>query len=198
MMFVNAAAQTWNVPAAELTTGSGKVMHKASNRTATYGELASKVATHDASRSPASVKMKDPKDYKIIGTDDCQPGSSEDHHRQAGVQHRPDGAGHAVRRVREVRRVRRQGEDAQSGHDQDAAGHQGCVRGRSAGYHRGGAAGRSWSRKRNRDRGGVVVSGEFGAQEAASHLGRRHSGDCGSQQHCVCRESADRSAQASR
>ena len=67
MMFVNAAAQTWNVPAADLTTGSGKVMHKASNRTVTYGELASKVA----SMTPpdlASVKMKDPKDYKIIGT----------------------------------------------------------------------------------------------------------------------------------
>ena len=36
-MFVEAAAETWNVPASELTTGSGKVMHKASNRTATYG-----------------------------------------------------------------------------------------------------------------------------------------------------------------
>src|ERR1044071_357660 len=35
-MFIEAAAQTWNVPASELTTGSGKVMHKASNRTATY------------------------------------------------------------------------------------------------------------------------------------------------------------------
>ncbi len=44
-MFVAAAAQTWNVPAAQLTTGSGRVMHAASNRSATYGELAAKVAT---------------------------------------------------------------------------------------------------------------------------------------------------------
>src|SRR5207247_1461447 len=58
--------QTCNVPAADLTTGSGKVMHKASNKTATYGELASKVAAM-APPDPASVKMKDPKDYKIIG-----------------------------------------------------------------------------------------------------------------------------------
>jgi len=66
MMFVNAAAQTWSVPAADLTTGSGKVMHKASNRTVTYGELASKVASMTPPDT-ASVKMKDPKDYKIIG-----------------------------------------------------------------------------------------------------------------------------------
>jgi isoquinoline 1-oxidoreductase subunit beta len=66
-MFVDAAAQTWNVPATELTTGSGKVMHKASNRTVTYAELASKVATMTPPAA-ASVKMKDAKDYKIIGT----------------------------------------------------------------------------------------------------------------------------------
>ena len=66
MMFINAAAQTWNVPAAELTTGSGTVMHKASNRTATYGSLASKVATMTPP-DVASIKFKDPKDYKIIG-----------------------------------------------------------------------------------------------------------------------------------
>jgi isoquinoline 1-oxidoreductase beta subunit len=66
MMFVNAAAQTWNVPAADLTTGSGKVMHKASNKTATYGELASKVASMTPPDA-ASIKYKDPKDYKIIG-----------------------------------------------------------------------------------------------------------------------------------
>jgi len=66
MMFVNAAAQTWNVSAADLTTGSGKVMHQASNRTATYGELASKAATMTPPDA-ASIKFKDPKDYKIIG-----------------------------------------------------------------------------------------------------------------------------------
>jgi isoquinoline 1-oxidoreductase beta subunit len=66
MMFVNAAAQTWNVPAADLTTGSGKVMHKASNRTVTYGELASKVASMTPPDA-ASIKFKDPKDYTIIG-----------------------------------------------------------------------------------------------------------------------------------
>jgi len=66
-MFVDAAAQTWNVSATDLTTGSGKVMHKASNRTITYGQLASKVATMTPPAA-AAVKMKDPKDYKIIGT----------------------------------------------------------------------------------------------------------------------------------
>ncbi|HEY2843722.1 MAG TPA: molybdopterin cofactor-binding domain-containing protein [Bryobacteraceae bacterium] len=66
MMFISAAAQNWNVPAGDLTTGSGKVMHKASNRSVTYGELASKVATMTPP-DVASIKFKDPKDYKIIG-----------------------------------------------------------------------------------------------------------------------------------
>ena len=65
-MLVAAAAATWNVPASELTASAGRVTHAASNRSLTYGELATKAAT----MSPPdlrSVPLKDPKDYTIIG-----------------------------------------------------------------------------------------------------------------------------------
>jgi isoquinoline 1-oxidoreductase beta subunit len=66
-MIVAAAAKQWNVPVAELTTAKGVVSHKASNRTATYGELAATAATMTP---PAldTVPLKDPKAFTIIGT----------------------------------------------------------------------------------------------------------------------------------
>ncbi len=39
-MLVAAAAKTWNVPESELTTANSVAFHAASNRSASYGELA--------------------------------------------------------------------------------------------------------------------------------------------------------------
>jgi len=68
LMMVTAAAQMWNVPASELTTGSGKVMHAKSKRSATYASLASRVAAMPAPGADAvKAAYKNPKDFKIIG-----------------------------------------------------------------------------------------------------------------------------------
>ena len=65
-MLVQAAAHLWRVPMEECTTDQGVVHHAHSGRTLGYGALASRAARLPAP-DLASVKLKDPKDYKIIG-----------------------------------------------------------------------------------------------------------------------------------
>jgi isoquinoline 1-oxidoreductase beta subunit len=65
-MMLAVAAQTWNVPESELTTGSGIVTHATSRRTATYASLAEKALSMPP-MAVTSIKLKDPKDFKIIG-----------------------------------------------------------------------------------------------------------------------------------
>jgi isoquinoline 1-oxidoreductase beta subunit len=64
MMLEQAAANEWKVPATECTAASGAVTHTSSGRKLTYGKLAEAAGKLDA---PADIKLKDPKDWKIIG-----------------------------------------------------------------------------------------------------------------------------------
>lgn len=66
MMLVAAAAAQWGVPAAELSTELGRVMHKATGRTAGYGELAG-MALRMPPPDLAKVPLKNPAAFRLIG-----------------------------------------------------------------------------------------------------------------------------------
>ena len=65
-MLVAAAAQGWNVPPEDCETDAGVVHHRKSGRSMTYGALAAKAAEQPVP-DLATVKLKDPKTFKIIG-----------------------------------------------------------------------------------------------------------------------------------
>jgi isoquinoline 1-oxidoreductase beta subunit len=66
-MLMTAAAEMLNVPISALETDAGLVRHVGSGRTLSYGELAEAAAAVPAP-DPASVALKDPSAYRIIGT----------------------------------------------------------------------------------------------------------------------------------
>jgi len=65
-MLVAAAAAEWGVPANEITVEAGRIRHSASGKESGFGALAGKAATMP---QPAEAKLKDPKDFKLIGSD---------------------------------------------------------------------------------------------------------------------------------
>ena len=88
-MLVSAAAQTWNVPATEITTKGGTLYHEKSDQQVGYGDVASLAATLPV---PDEVPTKKVKDFTIIGTSrknvegknivTGQPLFSIDHHEE--------------------------------------------------------------------------------------------------------------------
>jgi isoquinoline 1-oxidoreductase beta subunit len=63
-MLVQAAAQQWQVVPASCTTSNGDVIHAASGRKISYGELA---LAASGQTPPKDVVLKDPKNFVIIG-----------------------------------------------------------------------------------------------------------------------------------
>ena len=63
-MLITAAALTWNVARSSCIAESGRIKHSATNRSLSYGELASKATTLPV---PTDVPFKQSKDYKIVG-----------------------------------------------------------------------------------------------------------------------------------
>lgn len=63
-LLIEAAAAGWKVPVAECTTENGKVLHKGSGKSLSYGELAEAASKLTA---PKEVKLKSEKDFKLIG-----------------------------------------------------------------------------------------------------------------------------------
>jgi isoquinoline 1-oxidoreductase beta subunit len=63
-MLTTTAAKRWNLPVSECVAEDGKILHKASGKSLTYGELAEEASRLEIPREP---KLKSPEDFKIIG-----------------------------------------------------------------------------------------------------------------------------------
>src|SRR5436190_6812182 len=66
VMLLQAAAEQLNVPVEELAVSNGVITHGPSKRSIRYGEVAA-AAAKLTPPDPKSIKLKDPKDWKIAG-----------------------------------------------------------------------------------------------------------------------------------
>jgi isoquinoline 1-oxidoreductase beta subunit len=69
-VFLTAASRKWNVSEDECHAENGKIFHKPTKRSFTYGELVEEASTLELPKEP---KLKDPKDFKIIGKQKHRP-----------------------------------------------------------------------------------------------------------------------------
>ncbi|MEM7704298.1 MAG: molybdopterin cofactor-binding domain-containing protein [Pseudomonadota bacterium] len=63
-MLINAAAARWQVPAATLTASNSQILHGATGRTLSYGELAAAAAAVPVPENPL---LKSSEDFKLLG-----------------------------------------------------------------------------------------------------------------------------------
>ncbi|MBO6505837.1 MAG: xanthine dehydrogenase family protein molybdopterin-binding subunit [Kordiimonadaceae bacterium] len=66
-MLIKAAAKKWNVPASECTTENSSVLHKATNRRATYGDLASLAGSLPIPQT-SDLKLKGRENFSLLGS----------------------------------------------------------------------------------------------------------------------------------
>ena len=66
MMLLQAAADEWKVPVAEVSVANGVITHASSGRKTTYGKVAA-AAAKLTPPDPKSIALKNPKDWKIAG-----------------------------------------------------------------------------------------------------------------------------------
>jgi isoquinoline 1-oxidoreductase subunit beta len=64
VMLIQAAADEWKVPASECAAANSVITHTPSGKTTTYGKVVEAAAKLTP---PADVKLKDPKDWKLVG-----------------------------------------------------------------------------------------------------------------------------------
>ena len=64
-MLLEAASNEWNVPTKALSASQGIIKELNGGRSINYGDIASKAVSV---KVPENVKLKEPKDYKLIGT----------------------------------------------------------------------------------------------------------------------------------
>src|SRR5882672_10538790 len=66
IMLLQAAADEWKVPVGELKVANGVITHAASQRSVSYGKIATAAAKIEPP-DPKSIKLKDPKNWTIAG-----------------------------------------------------------------------------------------------------------------------------------
>jgi isoquinoline 1-oxidoreductase subunit beta len=66
LMLVKAAAEQWGVPASQLTTANGVIMHGATKRMTTYGAVAP-AAAKLAPPDTKAIRLKDPRSWRVAG-----------------------------------------------------------------------------------------------------------------------------------